>query len=156
MDRSKDHVSTEGNAVTGAKTHHLVIWTVGSGREVRPRACADDTGALLAFATRQVADAFAAKLRTYALTVIVHKVSSAEVAELLAYNLGVPDQVRKAADRVSVVEAQTTDQRDAAGWARELADRFMRRLVQELADTSLGAAEASHDSAAARGAAEPD
>jgi hypothetical protein len=125
--------------VTDDKTHYLAIWTIGSGREITPRACVDDTGALLLFATKPVADAFADQLRTYNLDVIVHAASSQDVARLLSFNHDDPEDVAKAAERVAVVEAQATSKKDAEQWAAELADRFMQALVDEFAATTSSA-----------------
>jgi hypothetical protein len=121
------------------KTHWLIIWTIGNGREVPPRACVDDTGNLIAFATETHADAFAARLADYGLSAAIYPVSSRKVAELVAHNAPTLADAQQIIDHVSVPEAQALDAEDAEQWARELADRFMRRLVDEWASAAYNA-----------------
>jgi hypothetical protein len=118
------------------KTHNLIIWTYGDGREIPPRACVDDTGRLMAFATTEIASVFATRLRDYGMSTVVYPVSSRDVAELIAFNADSIEDAQQIVDQVGVPEAQADDIADAAQWARELADRFMRKLVDEMASNT--------------------
>lgn len=105
------------------KTHFLVLWTIGDGGAIPPRAITDDMGRALIFATANAAFLVAGRLSDYGLSAVPWGVDAHDVTELLAAN-GVYDE-----DKTTLIEASTSDPDDLAEWAITTADDFVQRLA---------------------------
>lgn len=89
-----------------------------------PRFAADDFDRLLVWAVRQAAVLFAERLASHGLEAFAVPVTPVDVAEVLRSG-GVPDA--EIAERVLIVERQTTGRDDLAAWSVDLADRLVSR-----------------------------
>ena len=94
------------------------------------RAVPDEApGSVLTFAEEATAWFYASRLAAHDLIVRTQPATPAEVNEILRYNEVPLDET--AAERVRMLEAQTTDELDLEQWAAEHADRFVDRLAKE-------------------------
>ena len=100
-------------------TPFLVLWAAPGGPM---RAAADETEKLLVFSDDCLAELFAARLACHGFRSVTWPTNPGQVTDLL---LAAGVDGEGAPDRVSLFEAQTTNQADAERWCIELADRLV-------------------------------